>query len=221
MEFTAGFRLVGGGTFTAPPPPPAPPTIIGQSYGGGYYAGQISTAGNGTATHYLIVGPVTSAQTTNLKWKTSPTTSTGTSSVIDGPTNSTNMNNADHPAAQFCKAVTAGGYADWYMPAKNELEVCYYNLKPTAQSNNTASGINNNAVPARPSNYTTGTPTQTSATIFQSGQSEAFTEYYYWSSTEYNFGYVWAQSFGYGRQHVYWRKDYTGPVLRAIRRVPI
>ena len=34
-----------------------PPTVIGQAYGGGFYAGQISTTANGVATHYLIIAP--------------------------------------------------------------------------------------------------------------------------------------------------------------------
>jgi hypothetical protein len=60
------------------------------------------------------------------------------------------------------------------MPAKNELEVCYFNLKPTTTSNNTGSGTNTNAVPSRGSNYTAGTPAQTAATDFQTGNTEAF-----------------------------------------------
>ena len=38
------------------------PTVIGQSFGGGYYGGQISVAGNGVASHYLVVAPVSSGQ---------------------------------------------------------------------------------------------------------------------------------------------------------------
>jgi hypothetical protein len=38
-----------------------------------------------------------------------------------------------YPSAHFCNNLTVGGFTDWYMPAKNELEVCYYNLKPTQQ----------------------------------------------------------------------------------------
>ena len=108
---------------------------IGAAFGGGFYAGQISTAGNGIADYNLVVGPVASAENTNKQWKTSDTSTTGTSSVIDGPTNSSNMNNASHPAAQFCEGLTIGGFSDWYMPANNELEICYYNLKPTTQAN--------------------------------------------------------------------------------------
>ena len=170
-------NVVGGSFGSAPPP------AVGSALGGGFFAGQISTAGNGTADYNLVIGPVASAQST-LRWKTANTSTTGTGSVIDGPSNSSAMNDADHPAAQFCEGLTIGGFSDWYMPAQQELEVCYYNLKPTTTSNVTNYGINPYAVPARASNYTTGTPAQTSATSFQTGNTEAFSNAYYWASTQ-------------------------------------
>jgi len=201
----------------------ATPLAIGSALGGGFFAGQISTAGNGIATHNLIVGPVASAQST-LQWKTSNTSTTGTSSVIDGPTNSANMNNSSHPAAQFCEGLTIGGFSDWYMPAKNELEVCYYNLKPVISSNNTSSGINANAVPARASNYTSGTPAQTSATDFQDTGSEDFatagTAGFYWSSTENNSSTSWFQYFYNGDQNNL-AKNFASAKVRAVRRVAV
>jgi hypothetical protein len=195
---------------------------IGSAYEGGYFAGQISTAGNGIADYNLVVGPVSSAQASGKKWKTSNTSTTGTSSTIDGPTNSANMNNASHPAAEFCEAVTAGGFSDWYLPAKNELEVCYYNLKPTTtpNANYLNSGINPNAVPARASKYTSGTPAQTSATIFQDGGSETFGAQYLWASTQATASYAWNQYFGDGSQDQ-GDKTYTSRRTRAIRRVAV
>jgi hypothetical protein len=200
--------------------PSSAPGAIGIAYGGGYYAGQISTSGNSVADYNLVVGPVSSAQST-LKWKTVATGTTGTASVINGPTNTSNMNNILHPAAQFCVAVSAGGYSDWYMPAQNELEVCYYNLKPGTQPNNTGVGTNSNAVPARTSNYTSGNPPTTSATNFISGGAEAFTTLGYWSSTEFAsyVGNAWLQSFNTGNQYSY-GKNFSYRV-RAIRRVAV
>lgn len=195
------------------------PTTIGQAFGGGFWAGQISTAGNGVATHNLVIAPVASGENSSKQWKTSNTSTTGTSSVIDGPTNSSNMNNASHPAAEFCEGLSIGGFSDWYMPAKNELEVCYYNLKPTTASNNTSSGTNTNAVPSRGSNYTSGTPAQTSATDFKSGGAEAFAAGRYWSSTEYSATDAWLQNFYNGFQGNY-VKTYSTRV-RAVRRVAV
>ena len=166
--------------------PSSGPTVIGQAYQGGYYAGQISTTGNGVATHYLLVGPVSGAQSSSVTWQNDTTNTPGTSSVIDGPANSAAMNDANHPAAYFCEGLTIGGYTDWYMPANNELQVCYVNLKPSTTANNTGYGINPNAVPARTSNYTSGNPAQTTAAAFIiSTGAEAFdTGTRYWTSTQ-------------------------------------
>jgi hypothetical protein len=208
-----GILMVSVGNSFGPPPP----TVIGQVFGGGFYAGQIGVGG--VATHYLVVGPLSTAENSSKQWKTTNTTTAGTSSVIDGPTNSSNMNNASHPAAQFCEGLSIGGFSDWYMPAKNELEVCYYNLKPTTVSNNTSSGTNTNAVPSRGSNYTAGTPAKTSAAAFQSGGSEAFSGASYWSSTENSAMSGWSQNFSDGLQG--YRNKSDAIRVRAIRRVAV
>ncbi len=205
-----------------PSPPPPFPTVIGQAYGGGYYAGQISTTANSVATHYLIVGPVSTAQST-LAWKNVNTATPGADSVIDGPQNTADMvadgNATVYPCAHFCNNLSTGGQTDWYMPAKNELEVCYYNLKPTTSVNNTSSGINANAVPARASNYTSGTPAQTSAADFKDTGAEDFVAGYYWSSTEYSATNAWLQYFSNGYQGYNFKNNSSR--VRAVRRVPV
>ncbi len=193
---------------------------IGAAYGGGFFAGQISTSGNGVATHNLVIGPKSTAQTI-AQWKTANTTTSGTDSVINGPTNSANMNNADHPAAQFCEGLTIGGFSDWYMPAKNEFEVLYYNLKPTTSDNltNPASGANTNALPSRGSNYTSGDPAQTSVAIFQDSGSEAFDTAQYWNSTQATDENAWRQSTINGNQN---NQGKTGSFrTRAVRRISL
>jgi hypothetical protein len=192
---------------------------IGAAYQGGFFAGQISTAGNGIADYNLVIAPKSSGENSSKQWKTSNTSTAGTSSVIDGPTNSANMNDASHPAAQFCEGLTIGTFSDWYMPAQNELEVCYFNLKPTTTSNNTGSGTNTNAVPSRGSNYTAGTPAQTAATDFQTGNTEAFGAGNHWSSTEDSAANAWRQSFDDGSQAGL-NKDLSAYV-RAVRRVAV
>jgi len=201
-----------------------PVMAIGDAYAGGFYAGQISTAGNSVADYNLVVGPVASAQNASKKWKTSNTSTSGTTSVINGPSNSAAMNDASHPAAQFCEGLSIGGFSDWYMPAKNELEVCYFNLKPTTDTNTTfpsTSGTNTNAVPSRGSDYASGgPPTQTSATAFRvTTGAEAFTADSYWSSTENSSTYAWSQYFSGGKQAY----DLKGSAIRvrAIRRVAV
>jgi hypothetical protein len=202
-------------------PDPNVPSVIGQAFGGGFWAGQIGVGG--VATHNLVVGPLSSAQT-QLRWKNANTATAGADSDIDGPQNTADMvadgNSTVYPCAHFCNDLSIGGFSDWYMPAKNELEVCYFNLKPTTTSNNTSSGINPNAVPARASNYTSGTPARTSATAFQSGGAEVFTGSAYWSSTEGSATTAWYGNFETGDQRSNYGKlgNYR---VRAIRRVAV
>ena len=197
-----------------------PIPVIGSAYGGGYFAGQISTAGNGVADYNLVVAPAASGRSF-LGCKTTNTATSGTSSVIDGPTNSANMNNASHPAAQFCEGLSIGGFSDWYLPAKNELEILYYNLKPTTTQNTTASGQNTNAVPSRGSNYTTGDPAQTSASDFKDTGTEDLTPDFYWSSTQGSTDTTsgWIQRFDNGTQAEALKS--ISRLVVAVRRVAV
>jgi len=210
-----------GGTFSIPIPVPA----IGSALGGGFFAGQISTAGNGVADYNLVISPLATGQSSTLAWKNALTTTPGADSDIDGIQNTADMvangNATVYPAAHFCNNLSTGGQTDWYMPAKNELEVCYYNLKPTTTNNTTSSGINPNAVPARASNYTAGTPAQTYATDFQSGGAEAFLANYYWSSTEKDTTAAWVDYFLYGGQQEGTKTIDFLVRVRAIRRVAV
>lgn len=195
---------------------------IGEAYQGGFFAGQIGVGG--VATHNLVIGPLASAQTTD-SWKSSNTDTPGANSDIDGPQNTADMvadgNATVYPCAHFCNNLVIGGFSDWYMPAKNELEVCYFNLKPTTTSNNTSSGINPNAVPARASNYTAGNPAQTSAAAFQAAGAEAFADSSYWSSREGPFNNTTGsqQSFYTGYQNA--TSKVTSQRVRAVRRVAV
>lgn len=199
---------------------PANP-VIGQAFGGGFFAGQIGVSG--TATHNLVIGPLSTGQT-QLAWKNANTATPGADSDIDGPQNTADMvadgNSTVYPCAHFCNNAVIGGFSDWYMPAKNELEVCYFNLKPTTTSNNTSSGINPNAVPARASNYTSGNPAQTSAAAFQTGGAEPFVAASYWSSTEFSATTARLQIFDNGYQSYYVAKSYLRRV-RCVRRVAV
>jgi hypothetical protein len=194
---------------------------IGGAYSGGFFAGQISTAGNSIADFNLVVGPLASAQSF-LTWKNANTATTGADSVINGPQNTADMvaagSSTVFPAAHFCNDVVTGGFSDWYMPAKNELEVCYYNLKPTTQANSTFFGINPNAVPARASNYTAGNPAQTSAADFKNTGTEDFANDFYWSSTEVSSRGLYI-AFYTGQQFNY--SNTNNRYVRAIRRVAV
>jgi hypothetical protein len=203
-----------------------PPTVIGQAYGGGFYAGKINVSGT---QYYLIVAPKASGE--SLKTWGPTGTTTGVTSLINGPTNTTSLNalGSAYEAAQYCVGLNSGGglngYTDWYMPATNELEVLYYFLKPTTTANNTASGSNANAVSPEPisTNYTSGSPTQTSAGIgFRTGEIDAFASGQYWASTESTFytTSAWNQGFNNGAQDASNFKS-NSFYVRAVRRIPV
>ena len=193
---------------------------IGAALGGGYYAGQISTTANGVATDYLVVAPKASGQS-NKQWYPAYALVAGTNNAIDGPTNTANLfATGNSQAANFVDALTIGGFTDWYMPARYELEAMYYNLKPTTQSNNTSTGNNSYSVPQRNSNYTAGDPAQTSATLFQNSNSEAFDIVSYWSSTESGANTAFEIYFGNGTSPNN-NSKLNANATRAVRRIPV
>ena len=136
-------------------------------------------------------------------------------------------NSTIYPLANFCNDLVIGGFSDWYMPAKNELEICYYNLKPSTDTNNTSFGTNANSVPTRTSNYTNSVPAQTSATNFRVpsgaekfGDNNSYPDKY-WSSTQGSNSdrgstkYFWS---GFDDQYY---KTRTDIFVRALRRVAV
>jgi hypothetical protein len=208
---------------------PAPaPSVIGEAWGGGYYAGKISTSNNGVATHYLIVAP----KSTEVFGKTFINgTNNNAASEIDGPTNTANIDNATgSDPARYCQNLVTGGYSDWYLPAKNELETIYFFLKPT-EGNGTgyqAGATHTNAVAPEPigTAYTSTVPGQTTALAFRQGGGQHFepsqgtANYPYWCSTEHWSTDQWrAQRFDAGHQEVIPRS--YGAWTRAVRRIPV
>jgi hypothetical protein len=159
------------------------PAVIGEPFGGGYFTGYISHTADGNPTHALIVAPRLEGATggsytltANLQWKTANTTTADTGSFFDGAANTAAMVTAgiaDHPAAEFCVNLNIGGFTDWYLPARYELDIAYFNLKPSTDANNTSWGTNIYAVPQRNINWTTTYPAQTALTAFNT-TAEAF-----------------------------------------------
>ena len=212
------------------------PTVAGSAYQGGFFAGKIVVGGS---TYALVVAPKASGESLSKQWKTSNDTTAGTLSLNDGLSNSNAMNNASHPAAQFCRALTIGGYSDWYLPSRDELEIVYRNCKPDSAANtvyasrldnwgvtpgqyngvdSNGNGYNANSLPVGTA-YTTSNPTTSVSAAYVTGGAEAFGNSWYWSSTEFYATYAWRQYFGSGSQ------DSTNKTfnlyVRAVRKVLI
>lgn len=94
-------------------------------------------------------------------------------------------------ASELCQDLYLGGYSDWYLPSKYELNLMWSNL-----ADSDGNGQNNG--PADPNNIGN----------FPNNRR-------YWSSTEYDTNNAWRQSFYSGAQDD-WGKTSTGAV-RAVR----
>lgn len=152
-------------------------------------------------------------------------------------------NATEYPAAHAVRALVINGKDDWYIPARDQRELAWRNLKPVTNDNfvtadrptaaafnyandgsygDTANthGVNNNSVPIGAA-YTASVPEQTPALPFRTGGAEAFEfgSAYYWTSSEYSASYAWFQiwlaSFP-GRQSFAGKS--TAYRLRAVRR---
>jgi hypothetical protein len=204
---------------------------VGTPYGGGYVAGFISHTADGVPTHALIVAPRANGAsgasytlTTNYQWKTTQTTTSGATSPFDGAANTAAMVTAgiaDHPAANFCVGLSIGGYSDWYLPARYELDIAYFHLKPTTASNSTSWGINDYSVPKRTANNTAGDPARTSVSAFQDTGSEPFVTADHWSSTDFNASFAWGVSFNTGGHNNFGLNKTSSTRVRAFRRIAL
>ena len=210
--------------------PVGPTTAIGSNVSGGFYAGKVTIGAN---KYYIMLGPSTTQN--YLAWSTI-NQSVASTSLVDGFSNTTTrLNSATYPAAQYCTSLATGGYTDWYLPARDELEICYRNLKPgtgqnltTPRPNTTQApnggggnhGQNSNSFPTGAA-YTTTNPAQTTVSAMQTGQPNALIVSpvdEYWTSTDGNGSYgSWVQSVGTGGQNVVNRTSSKRTV--AVRRV--
>jgi hypothetical protein len=211
-----------------------PPPALGSALGGGYFVGQISTTGSGIADYNLVIAPKSSGQSgSQLVYKNALTATAGATSQVDGAANTADIvadgNSTVYPAAHYCNDLVIGGFSDWYLPAFNELEICYYNMKPDTNSNNTSYGTNPNSIPARESNYTAGNPARTTLTDWQFNQypgpvgAECFVYNgsFYWASTKgTSNANASAQRFQTGTQYANTYKT-NGGYVRGMRKVAV
>jgi hypothetical protein len=204
------------------------PAVLGEPWGGGFFAGYISHTADGNPTHALIVAPRETGATgtgytltTNLAWKTANTATAGTTSAFDGAANTAAMVTAgiaSHPAAEFCVGLSIDGFTDWYLPSRFELDIAYFNLKPTTEANSALWGINDYSVPKRTINNTATYPAQTGVTAFNTS-SQGFVNDFHWASTENNSANGWFFRFRDGTQSS--NNKTLGSRVRAFRRIAL
>ncbi|HRO60248.1 MAG TPA: DUF1566 domain-containing protein, partial [Burkholderiaceae bacterium] len=155
---------------------------VGSPFEGGFYAGQILIAG---APHALIVALKSGGgEFATIAWHNRSKAVQGALSFSDGLANTRAMAKAGSRLATQVVDLRIAGFDDWYLPARDELEILYRAFKPTADQNWCWRGDNPNSIPAGEA-YMPDAPAQTSIEAFRGGGPEAFESTWYWSSTQY------------------------------------
>ena len=174
------------------------PTVPGTQFAGGFYAGRFMLDGSEYA---LIVAPKASGEQESITWGKYGQNIEGARSCNDGHNNTTAMAAEGSELAQWALGLDIDGHTDWYIPSRDELELCYRNLKPTPQENwaSFRDGDNPSSLPAGYP-YTEQAPAQTSEPAFQEGGSEAFKPEWYHASTQCSPDTAWIQDFVVGLQ---------------------
>jgi hypothetical protein len=187
---------------------------VGSSLEGGFYAGLFQI---GAEKFALIVAPKAEGQRNDIAWG-EPGKKINAKSPIDGLANTNAMAAEGYELGKWARALTIAGFNDWYLPSRDELEICYRNLKPATEENfcGYRDGDNSNSIPPVDI-YEEEIPAQTSVELFRDGNAEAFDERWYWTSTQYSAVYAYVQTFADGLQHD--GHKVNGYRARAVRRL--
>jgi hypothetical protein len=191
-----------------------PDIAIGTPLEGGFYAGRIRLPDGDYA---VLVAPRTLGEQAAIRWSKSTKRLAGALSFFDGCANTLAMAEAGSPLAQWALGLEMGGHADWYIPSRDELELCYRDLKPSTEKNWCYRGDNPSSVPVGYA-YLPDAPAQTAIGAFRTAGAEAFTDDWHWTSTQYagDGSCAWCQTFSYGGQSHYHATDKLR--ARAVRR---
>lgn len=188
---------------------------VGAPFGGGFYTAEIMM-------HGAVYALITAGKEAEIKgtWGKYGEKIDGASSFVDGLANTAALAAAGLEIAIKVRAMDLGGNDDWAIPARNQQEAQYRNLKPTKQENwcSYLDGYNPDSVPAGEL-YTDTAPAQTTAEAFRDGGAESLEAAWYWSSTQSSAYGAFDQHFHHGSQS-YCSKHYEF-LVRPVRMIQI
>lgn len=170
---------------------------IGAAFEGGYYAGLIALNGE---TYGIVVSPKASGELEEARWGEYGNDLQAARHFNDGLSNTQAMAEAGSDLARWMLALDINGFADWYLPARDELELLYRHFKPTTESNWVYRHGENPSSAPMGYPYTAEHPPQTQQPEFQADATEAFEDTWYWSSTQFSPTNAWYQHFADGYQ---------------------
>lgn len=190
--------------------------VIGTQFEGGYFAGLFALNGE---TYGLIVAPRAQGELEEATWGEYGKDLPAARHFNDGLANTQAMAEAGSDLARWMLALDINGFADWYLPSRDELELLYRHFKPTTETNWVyRHGENPSSIPMGYP-YTAEEPSQTKLDGFQADAAEAFADEWYWSSTQGSPDGAWGQYFGGGTQHG--DRKYFELRARAVRRFKV
>ena len=224
---------------------------IGDSAFGGFFAGIIDTNQSGsidaaddyqTPLRYaLIVSPKSLESPGNdLRYASSgQQIPPGAATRWNGLAAQNAVAGPNFPAFNYCNGLSFpdDGGSKWYLPALDELELCYRNFKPTTENNATGTRGGGNSFPPVAWNigankasdppgaaYTTTVPGQTSITSFRANNAQAFITslfevFGYWTATAHGGELAWSIRFNNGSADPEGGFFFTQNYVRPVRRV--
>lgn len=179
---------------------------------------QISGTTNGVGDYTVSISQTVTSRTLTAGMSEFDGVANGT--VFKDIDNTVGSGSTIFPAANFCEALSIGGETDWYLPSRYELDIAYFNLKPSTAGNDTGFGSNVYSVPRRPLNNAPLFPRQTPLTAF-STTAEAFVADIHWSSTEGSATLAWLLNFNSANQNFNLTKTTLGCRVRAFRKLAL
>lgn len=174
------------------------PTIVGTPWEGGFYVGLLGYNGD---VYAQVAAPKAQGQLPDThEWGTYGKSISGACSFFDGLSNTKAMAESGLVIAGRVLELRIGGFDDWHIPARDQLELAYRGFKPTSEENDVYRyGDNPSSLPSGYP-YTLLLPGQTPVELFREGSAEAFDDEWYWTSTQYSAGSAWHQGFDGGGQ---------------------